>query len=61
VLDEEGAAIAHLLPADSAGNCVLASAIAAGCSLVEAKTASRYSKTENFSSTEKAKKGCVRF
>ena len=48
VLDEEGAALSHHLPVDNENDCVLASASATGCRLVEAKIASRHTKTENF-------------
>jgi hypothetical protein len=52
VVEEEGAALAQHLPEDSEGNCFLASASSAGCKLVEAFSASRKPKTENFSSTD---------
>jgi hypothetical protein len=51
-LEEEGnAALAHHLPADFVGNCILASASATDCRLVETDSASRKSKTEKFDYT----------
>jgi hypothetical protein len=40
VLDEEDAALAHHLPTGFVSNCILASAFAAGCRLVEVDFAS---------------------
>jgi hypothetical protein len=45
--DNGAASLTHHLPADNEGCCILDSAYAAGCRLVEAKTTSRYTKTEN--------------
>jgi len=53
VVDDGSASLAHHLPADIEGNCILASASATGCRQVEAKTTSRTPKTDNFRSTDK--------
>jgi hypothetical protein len=53
LLDEGSVSLAHLLPVDFVGNCFFVSASVAGCCLVEADSASRNSKTENFRSTDK--------
>jgi hypothetical protein len=48
VLEEGNTALTHHLPAHFEGNCILASATATRCRLVEAAPSSRTPKTENF-------------